>query len=127
MYDPRQGEDIKQFIGRVNGLADQAKIVQTERKSTLNDRVPAYMGPGLLTQSKDPNVTYEAFCRYVADAASERKAKAALRDDRPARRKSHGRQPTVKKEARVEETYRSGHREPDRARSDTKRDTHLLF
>ncbi|KAG6223186.1 hypothetical protein E4U26_004738 [Claviceps purpurea] len=27
------------------------------------------MGPGLLTHSKDPNVTYEAFCRYVADAA----------------------------------------------------------
>ncbi|KAG5958471.1 hypothetical protein E4U58_005364, partial [Claviceps cyperi] len=90
------------------------------------------MGPGLLTQSKDPNVTYEAFCRYVADAAytqerahrerSERKAKAALRDDRPTRhddrpvrRKSHGRQPTVKKEARVEETYRAGHREPDEA------------
>ncbi|KAG6124022.1 hypothetical protein E4U38_000639, partial [Claviceps purpurea] len=62
------------------------------------------MGPGLLTQSKDPNVTYEAFCRYVADAAytqervhrerSERKkANLALRDDR--RRKSHSRQPTV--------------------------------
>ncbi|KAG6235409.1 hypothetical protein E4U23_000658, partial [Claviceps purpurea] len=108
----------------------------SERKSALNDRVPAHMGPGLLTQSKDPNVTYEAFCRYVADAAytqervhrerSERKKAAlALRDDRPTRhddrpdrRQSYSRQPTVEKEARVRETYRSGHREPDRARAD---------
>ncbi|KAG5913270.1 hypothetical protein E4U61_007144 [Claviceps capensis] len=73
------------------------------------------MGPGLLTQSKDPNVTYEVFCRYIADAAytqerahrersEEKKKKAALLNDRPARRKSYGRQPTIKKEARVEET-----------------------
>ncbi|KAG6255169.1 hypothetical protein E4U23_004804 [Claviceps purpurea] len=55
--------------------------------------------------------------------------KAAHRDDRPARRKSSSRQPTVKKEARVKETYRSGHREAegaDRARSD-KRETRSCF
>ncbi|KAG6023021.1 hypothetical protein E4U19_004636 [Claviceps sp. Clav32 group G5] len=94
------------------------------------------MGSGLLTHANDPNVTYEAFCQYVANAAytqerahreqiQRKKAKAALlddrparHDDRPARRKSYSHQPTVKKEARVRETYRSGHRSPDRARSD---------
>ncbi|KAG5930014.1 hypothetical protein E4U60_007205, partial [Claviceps pazoutovae] len=52
--------------------------------------------------------------------------KAARHNDRPARRTSYGRQPTIKKEARVEETHRSGHREPDRARSE-KSETRTCF
>ncbi|KAG6228189.1 hypothetical protein E4U26_001183 [Claviceps purpurea] len=142
MFNPSQGDDIKKFISNVNGLADQARILQSERKSILQERVPASMGPNLLTLSKDDDVSYEKLCQHVADAAYTRQRafqddlaalqcqvtmaeKAAHRDDRPARRKSSSRQPTVKKEARVKETYRSGHREAegaDRARSD-KRET----
>ncbi|CCE28009.1 uncharacterized protein CPUR_01483 [Claviceps purpurea 20.1] len=174
MFNPSQGDDIKKFISNVNGLADQARILQSERKSILQERVPASMGPNLLTLSKDDDVSYEKLCQHVADAAYTRQRafqlgglrascsrsrtcghddsngkewvkrlddlaalqcqvtmaeKAAHRDDRPARRKSSSRQPTVKKEARVKETYRSGHREAegaDRARSD-KRETRTCF
>ncbi|KAG5946459.1 hypothetical protein E4U59_003836 [Claviceps monticola] len=65
---PRQGDEIKKFISNVNGLADQARILQSERKSILQERVPASMGPNLLTLSKDDDVSYEKFCQHVADA-----------------------------------------------------------
>ncbi|KAG5954095.1 hypothetical protein E4U56_008107, partial [Claviceps arundinis] len=76
---------------------------------------------------------------YVANAAytqerahrehiQKKKAKAALLDDRPARHDDRlaRRKSTVKKEARVRETYRSGHRSPDRARPD-ERETRTCF
>ncbi|KAG6026640.1 hypothetical protein E4U19_002519 [Claviceps sp. Clav32 group G5] len=130
MFKPEPRDDIKKFISNVNGLADQTRI----RKLILQERAPAPMGPNLLTLSKNNDVSYENFCQHVADAAYTRQRafqerqerKAAHRDDRPARRKSSSRQPTVKKEARVEETYRSGHRGADRARSD-KRETRTCF
>ncbi|KAG6307266.1 hypothetical protein E4U45_005161 [Claviceps purpurea] len=72
MFNPSQGDDIKKFISNVNGLADQARILQSERKSILQERVPASMGPNLLTLSKDDDVSYEKLCQHVADAAYTR-------------------------------------------------------
>ncbi|KAG6144251.1 hypothetical protein E4U38_002938 [Claviceps purpurea] len=69
---PEPRDDIKKFISNVNGLADQARILQSERKSILQERVPASMGPNLLTLSKDDDVSYEKLCQHVADAAYTR-------------------------------------------------------
>lgn len=69
IYDPADKEmDIYQFIGKVNSLADKANIAKKERKVTLQEYVPTYLGNDLLTKSKDPDISYETYCSIVADA-----------------------------------------------------------
>lgn len=70
MYDPADKEmDIHQFIGEVNSLADKAGVPKDQRKVTLQEHVPAYLGNELFTRAIEPDVSYEAYCATVAGAA----------------------------------------------------------
>lgn len=70
MYDPADKKiDIHQFIGKINSLADKANIPEDDRKSTLQEHVPASLSPDLLTKSKDPSISYEIYCSIVGDVA----------------------------------------------------------
>jgi len=90
MYDPTDKTiDIHQYIGKINSLADRANIILEERKSTLLEHIPANLDPRLLSDSKDPSVSYETFANLVADAALsqhraylERRERKAKRDGR---------------------------------------------
>jgi hypothetical protein len=69
-YDPfDKSTDIHQFIGLVNSLADKANIAKSDRKTTLYEHIPASLNPQLLSDSKDPWISYEVFASKVADSA----------------------------------------------------------
>jgi hypothetical protein len=88
MYDPGDKEmDIHQFIGKINSLADKANVHKDERKSILQEHVPAYLGNELLTKSKDPDISYEAFCTLVGDAALNQQRAYEERRNRKASKK----------------------------------------
>lgn len=138
MYNPSdKSTDIHQYIGRVNSLADKANISRDDRKMILEEHIPATLGTDLLTKSKDPACSYEAFCSFVADAAvtqqraynERRDKKLARRDASPPTRTNPRRQlpPFVKKEVRHEETLRPAFKPADRVRSDQPKETRACF
>ena len=80
--------DIHQFIGLVNSLADKANISKDDRKIVLYEHIPATINPQLFGDSKDLNISYEAFAVKVADSVLAQQRAFAKRQERKKERRS---------------------------------------
>lgn len=89
MFDPANKEvDIHMFIGQLNKVADQAEISHDNRarKDTLLQHIPAWLDNRLLSDVKNPDVSYETFTNLVANAAVQQQRGYAERKKRDANR-----------------------------------------
>lgn len=86
-YDVAGPTTIKEFITRVDTLANKAGYPPDKRKRLLKERIPSSLGPYLVALYKDDGVSYEAFQLAVVDAAENIKASY---EERQSKRKAAG-------------------------------------
>lgn len=98
MYVGEKQMNISQFISRIGTLADRANIALSERKTILFEHIPPTLNAQLLTDSKDPKISYEIFCDRVTDAAKVREMAFAVREER---KKAQGRRSPSPKYTKV--------------------------
>ena len=86
-YAPGEKANIHRFIAQFNTLAQKAEIPKSSWKTLLWEHIPSYLNHQLLEDSKDPCISYEAFCNKVANSAYSYQRGYELRQENNHRKK----------------------------------------